>query len=100
MWIKATGKKGPLKITIEVSKEENGKYDFEISGCDSIFYDNLLDDLNYELKKQHIFAGTYVPPVKSDINILNVLSEYYFDEAPEIEAKDIEPMPNVEGRIY
>lgn len=99
MRIKAVGKKGGYTITVVVTKD-NGKYLYEFSGCNSILFETLQGMIADELEEQYIIAGTYVPPVESDVNVLNVLTEHFFDEPPQIEAEGIEEMPYEDGVIY
>lgn len=101
MEIIARGIKHKTEITVIVTKKEGEKrYQFDVIGCEAIYKIAYIDILKRELKNQYLIAGTYIPPIYSDINILNVLESYYFDERYSIEAKGIKPMPNVEGRIY
>lgn len=101
MQIVAKGKKADRIITITATKDDEGAVMYDISGCDPIFYDSYIDLLKFELDKRYAFAGTYIPKEPDeDVNILNVLQNYYFDELKEITANDIKPIPHEEGVVY
>ena len=100
MKITAKGKINKKNITITVTRNNDYKYNFEFSDCDSRFFPTLERLLKQEMKSRYIFAGTYVPPVWSDINIMNVLESHFFDEVDFVHAEDIDEMPHEEGVIY
>lgn len=100
MKIFAKGKRGDYEFSVLVTKDEKGKYVFKIDDCEKIFHSNIEEMIKIELKKQYVFAGTFIPKVYSDINIMNVLQYYFFDELKEFSAEDIEQMPFEDGVVY
>ena len=100
MKITAKGKRGNQEITIVATKNGKGKYVFEISGCETIFRSGIEEMIKRELQRRYVFAGTFIPKVYSDINIMNVLQNYFFDELQSFSAEDIEQMPFEEGVVY
>ena len=101
MRIVATGKKCKREITIKVTKDDEGMVLYDVLGCDPKYEDAYIDLLKMDLEKRHPFAGTYTPQDdEEDVNILNVLQNYYFDELKEITANDIKPIPYEEGVVY
>ena len=88
------------------SGKKNGK-DLQIEYIDGKFYFNNKENetelqmLKEYLHERPLFAGTYCPPDDfNDVNILNVISNYYFDNEPKITAEDVTPMPHEEGVVY
>lgn len=96
MTIKATGKRNGIQITIQYvggSFLFNGKINEE--------YEN---DIKEELSHRHFAGGTYQPKEKDDMNLINVIENYFFDRcAEEIEVHGAvidEEMESIPGRIY
>lgn len=100
MEITASGKRGKLSFTVKVTKDDSGEYVFLIKDCPIINRAMIEETIREEMEKQHVFAGTYIPPVESDINVMNVIENYLFDKKDIMIAKDITPMPHKEGVIY
>ena len=101
MLIVAKGRKAKHDVTIKVTKDDEGKALYDVSGCDPFYYDAYIDLLKFELERTPVFAGSYIPQdPEEDVNILNVLQNYYFDKLEEITAKDIKPIPHEEGVVY
>ena len=77
-----------------------------VSGEDTYIFNHHLDEsieseIKTELKLRHPFGGTYYPEEQSELNILNVLENYFFDERPEIETDgEFETIPGEDGVIY
>ena len=101
MVIVAKGKKCKREITIKVTKDDDGMVLYDVSGCDPKYEEAYIDLLKMDLEKRRPFASTYTPQDdEEDVNILNVLQNYYFDELKEITANDIKPIPHEEGVVY
>lgn len=95
--IKAKGKKNGVQMTVVFIR---------VSGEDTYIFNHRLnmgleDDIKAELKLRHPFGGTYYPEEQSELNVLNVLENYFFDERPEIETDgEFETIPGEDGVIY
>ena len=100
MKIKAKGEKYGRQLTITISKKDD-EYFYDVEGCKEKEKVIFISGIQYELSQRYLFAGTYTPKRdEEDINFLNVLTNYYFDDTPEIDAEGIEPMPHEKGVIY
>ena len=93
MYLLASGKKNNKDLQIEYI---DGKF----------YFDGKQDEAKLKILEEHLherplFAGTYCPPTDyDDVNVLNVISNYYFDSKPKITAEDVTPMPHEEGVVY
>ena len=93
MWIRAKGKKDGKTLEVYVKESE-----FLFNGEKDNFMEKILD---IELRQKPIFAGTYAPEdAYEDINIYNVLQNYFFDKLDFIEAEGIKTMESEAGKIY
>lgn len=94
MTAKAVGKKDGRKLTVEYV---DGKFLFD--GLENILYES---EMKFELGRQHPFGGTYFPEKDSDLNIINVIGNYFFDFNTQVDFEDaeIEEMESEAGRIY
>lgn len=93
MRIEATGKKNGKSLIIVV---EDGKFTF--NGKEDSLLKRILDA---DLKLCPVFAGTYIPEdAYEDVNILNVLENYFFDGIAKIKAEGIKPMESESDKIY
>lgn len=94
MTLKATGKKDGKVVTLEYNGTE-----FTFNGERNELY---RLELEWHINAGHYVGGTYYPPKNSDLNILNVVENYFFDRnaVAEVTGADIEPMESVDGRIY
>lgn len=89
MYILAKGTKFGKKIRIEVKNKT-----ILINNKSEGIMHNIL---KAELNQMPVFDGTYIPQDPfEDVNIYNVLQNYFFDKKPEITANSITPIPNDE----
>ena len=93
MEILAKGKKFGKQLTVKITE------------ASMLFNDKYDKVLKYELERllelKPVFAGTYAPEEAHDpINIINILSNYFFDDVPTVTSKGIAPMECEAGRIY
>lgn len=69
-----------------------------------VFFDGneFLEQRFYELlKERKLIAGTFEPEENSEINVLNVVKSFLFDELAEISVSEFtEQMPFEEGIVY
>ena len=88
MKITAKGMIGNVEITIE-AEQKNGRTSFLFDGRK----DKVLETvLRLQLEERPNF-GNYRPDVYEDLNIYNVLENYYFDELKSIEAEGLSQLP-------
>lgn len=92
MYILAKGTKYGKKLRIEVKNKQiliNGKTDGP-----------MIEIFKAYLHEKPVFDGTYIPQSAfEDVNIYNVLRNYFFDNDPDITANGITPIPN-EDLVY
>lgn len=97
--MKITAKGKIRKTDLEVTAESNakGKVQFRFNGKKNRVSEDFVKDL---LKECHNF-GNYIPEVYEDLNIYNVLENYFpFDEKPDMTADGMKTLPWEKGVIY
>lgn len=94
MVIEANGKRNGKEISL---KYDNGVFTF--NGEPDPW---LEEEIKWELSRRHMFGGTYQPEEKSDLNLINVIQNRFFDRNVEakVSGAQIEEFDWVEGRIY
>lgn len=94
MIAKAVGKKDGKNLKVEYN---DGKFLFD--GLENILYES---EMKFELGRRHPFGGTYFPDKDSDLNIINVIENYFFDFNTHVdfEDADIDEIESEAGRIY
>lgn len=84
----------------------NKKMKIEVKEKEILFNDAqdefMLELLEMQLNNRPPFGGTYYPQdIYEDINIYNVLANYFFDDKPTIELiENLAPIPYEEGIVY
>lgn len=96
MVIEANGKRDGKELAL---RYDNGVFTFN-GKRDS----RLEEEIQWELSRCHIFAGTYAIDEKSDLNLINVIRNHFFDRNVEVKVSGAkiegEEFDWVEGRIY
>lgn len=94
MKITATGQKDGKTVKLVY---EDGEFTF--NGGYNTLYEQ---EIEYERRAGHPAGGTYFPPIDSELNLINVIENYFFDRnaLAEVTGVDIEPMESIEGRVY
>lgn len=95
MILRAHGIKNGEKLEVEYN---NGNFLF--NGGESPLMNEEIQNL---LRQRHAVGGTFFPDVKSDLNIINVVENWFFDKpvrAIEVSEENIETMESETGRIY
>lgn len=97
MHIIAEGMKHGEKISVEVTGHGKNKK-FLFNGKSNKYEMQILNILLHE---RPVCCGTYIADYDyDDTNIYNILENYYFDDKPDIQAEDLEPIPCKEGIVY
>ena len=97
MRIIAEGMKHGEKISVEVTGHGKNKK-FLFNGKPNKYEIQILNILLHE---RPVCCGTYIADYDyDDTNIYNILENYYFDDKPDIQAEDLEPIPYAKGRVY
>lgn len=91
--IKATGNKNGRRLTVEYNEGRfafNGKEDYRLEA-----------ELMIMLEERYPIGGTYYAEnAMDDLNIINVLSNRFFDRTVDVESDTREELPREEGDIY
>lgn len=90
MKITAKGKVAGLDFEVIAETQQNGKVYFFFNGT----RDNVSEAYLTDLLKEHHNFGNYIPATYEDLNIYNVLKNYFpFDSEPEITAEGMKELP-------
>ena len=94
MKITATGQRDGRTVVLVYDDGE-----FTFNGEYNTIYEH---EIEWHRKQRYPVGGTYYPPVKSDLNLINVIENYFFDRntVVEVAGANIQPMENVKGRVY
>lgn len=94
MKITATGQKDGKTVHLVY---EDGEFTF--NGGYNTLYEQ---EIEWHRKAGHPVGGTYFPPHESELNLINVIENWFFDRntLAEVSGVNIEPMENIDGRVY
>lgn len=97
MKITAKGKIYGLEMEVVAESKQGGKVQFLFNGRKDAVSEKHLKAFLAETHN----IGNYIPSMYEDLNILNVLENYYpFDASPEITTEGVGTLPYEEGVIY